>query len=75
MQMATDFVGLALASPIADIGQLDPAAKVALKRAVKSGKLVSWRGKWAPVTGADYGLGPDKTCYGTAHDRINVRGI
>lgn len=62
--MTRDFVAEALAEPIAQIGQIDADSVKALKRAVKSGQLASWRGKWFPMTGAPIGLGPDKTCYG-----------
>ncbi len=57
---------------IADIGQLSAADRAALDGAVKAGTLSRWRGRWYPVTGARYGLGPPKTCYGTAAARAAV---
>jgi hypothetical protein len=61
---ARDFVAEALENPIADIGQIDDAGKRALARAVRAGTLAKWRGRWYPETGASYGLGPLKSCYG-----------
>jgi hypothetical protein len=54
---------------IADIGQVNGVWKKALKHEVKAGRLVTWRGKWFPMAGARFGMGPDKTCYGTAEAR------
>ncbi len=50
---------------IPNIGQVRGAFKAALEREVKAGRLAKWKGKWHPVAGAPFGLGPDKTCYGT----------
>lgn len=49
---------------IVDIGQLTPADRELLERAVRRGALVKWRGHFAPVPGAAHGFGPQKTCYG-----------
>jgi len=49
---------------IANIGQLTEGDKRVLEMGVKAGVIVKWRGKWFPVAGAPFGIGPDKTCYG-----------
>lgn len=49
---------------IPDIGQVTPGEKRALDQAVRAGQLAKWRGKWFPVAGASFGIGPDKTCWG-----------
>lgn len=54
---------------IADIGQVNGLWKTALEREVRAGRLAKWRGKWFPQAGAPYGIGPDKTCYGTPENR------
>ena len=48
-----------------NIGQVKGAWKRALAHEVKAGRLVTWQGRWYPVPGAPWGLGPLKTCYGT----------
>lgn len=59
------FYAAALAGQvIVNIGQLPATDKRLLDAAVRRGKLVRWRGHWAPVAGAWYGIGPLKTCYG-----------
>jgi len=45
-------------------GQVDAATKRALDKLVKAGTLAKWRGHWYPCAGANYGLGPLKTCWG-----------
>lgn len=50
---------------LVDIGHVTEVERRFLKRAVRAGKLVSWRGKWFPVAGAPWGIGPDKTCWST----------
>ena len=59
---------------VANIGQVKGLWKCALEREVKAGRLVKWRGKWFPTAGAPYGLGPDKTCYGTIERRDFYKG-
>jgi hypothetical protein len=54
---------------VPDIGQVRGVFKRALDHEVKAGRLVTWKGKWFPVAGAPFGLGPDKVCYGTAERR------
>lgn len=49
---------------IVNIGQIAPETERALNERVRSGELTKWRGKWHPVAGASFGIGPDKTCYG-----------
>jgi hypothetical protein len=53
------------ADVVADIGQVKGLWKRTLEKEVRAGRLVKWRGKWFPMAGAPFGLGPDKTCYGT----------
>jgi len=50
---------------VANIGQVTGLWKQMLEREVRAGRLTKWRGKWFPHAGAPFGLGPDKTCYGT----------
>lgn len=50
---------------VVSIGQISPAMKAVMDRAVRAGMLSKWRGKWFPVAGAPLGLGPDKTCWST----------
>ncbi|MBT1154325.1 hypothetical protein J1C56_01835 [Aminobacter anthyllidis] len=54
---------------IPNIGQVKGVWKKALQREVKAGRLVTWKGYWFPVAGAQHGIGPLKTCYGTAEAR------
>ena len=51
---------------IVNIGQIDKPTARQLDRLVRAGTLIKWRGKWFPVAGAPWGLGPDKTCWGLA---------
>lgn len=53
-----------------DIGQVKGAWKKALEREVRAGRLTKWKGHWFPVAGANFGLGPLKTCYGTPAARM-----
>ena len=50
---------------VPDLGQVKGIWKRTLQREVRAGRLVTWRGKWFPIAGAKFGMGPDKTCYGT----------
>ncbi len=50
---------------VCNIGHLGKLDVKLLDRAVRAGKLVKWRGKWFPVAGAPFGIGPDKTCWST----------
>jgi hypothetical protein len=52
---------------IADIGQIFPELERQIMKHVKAGRLASWRGRWFPVAGAPFGIGPLKTCYGLPH--------
>lgn len=51
---------------IVAIGQIAPETVKQLDKLVRAGTLLKWRGKWYPVAGASFGLGPDKTCWGLA---------
>lgn len=51
---------------VVDIGQIAPETLKQFKKLVRVGTLIKWRGKWYPVAGASFGLGPDKTCWGLA---------
>lgn len=71
----SQLLALALAGQvIVDIGQLDGADSKALADAVRAGTLVKWRGHWHPISGAPYGLGPLKSCYGTPEARAAAQG-
>lgn len=48
------------------IGQVPDEVRRQFEKLVRKGVAVKWRGKWYPVAGASFGLGPDKTCYGLA---------
>lgn len=50
---------------VVNIGQISPVMKAVMDRAVRAGKLSKWRGKWFPLAGAPFGIGPDKTCWST----------
>ena len=65
--LARDFVAEACQHVVADIGQINAAARRALDQAVRSGKLIKWSGHWFPEAGAPYGLGPMKTCWSSTN--------
>lgn len=48
----------------ADTGQVKGAWKAALRKEIKAGRLVTWKGHWFPHPGSPFGMGPLKTCYG-----------
>lgn len=58
-----------------DIGQVKGAWRKALQREVRAGRLVTWRGRWFPIAGARFGIGPLKTCYGTVTARDLLQPI
>lgn len=60
---------------IANIGQITATEKRLLDKAVKRGEIAKWRGKWHPVAGAPFGIGPDKTCYGPKALRDQYAGF
>lgn len=60
---------------VADIGQVNGLWKRMLATEVKAGRLVTWKGHWHPIAGAPWGIGPLKTCYGTAEARDAVSAI
>jgi hypothetical protein len=61
------FIPAALAGDvIVNIGHISPATERQLNKLVAAGTLLKWRGKWYPVAGASFGIGPDKTCWGLA---------
>lgn len=49
---------------ICNIGQVGHAAARLLDKLVKAGELVKWRGYWYPQAGANFGIGPLKSCWG-----------
>lgn len=51
---------------IVNIGQIAKETERELNKLWRAGTLLKWRGKWAPVAGASWGMGPDKTCWGLA---------
>lgn len=60
---------------VVDIGQVGPLSRKVLKQAMRAGMLVSWRGKWFPIAGAQYGIGPLKTCWGTPEVYAAIRAM
>lgn len=58
---------------VANIGQVKGAWKRQLEKEVRAGRLVKWKGYWFPIAGASHGIGPLKTCYGTAEARDTVQ--
>lgn len=60
---------------VPDIGQVKGAWKRQLEKEVKAGRLTKWRGKWFPCAGSPFGIGPDKTCYGTPELRDYFAGM
>ena len=49
---------------ICQIGQVDQATQKQLDKMVRAGGIQKWRGYWHPVPGAQFGIGPLKTCWG-----------
>ena len=49
---------------VCDIGQIDDATQRELNKLVRAKTITKWRGRWYPVPGASWGLGPMKNCYG-----------
>lgn len=59
------FIEEALAGEVVvNIGQVTDKEKRELDKLVKLGVLAKWRGHWHPLPGANFGLGPPKTCWG-----------
>lgn len=58
-----------------NIGQVTGRWKSVLEREVRKGRLVKWRGYWFPVSGASWGIGHPKLCYGApaVRDRLNSK--
>jgi hypothetical protein len=48
---------------ICNIGQITKKDRYLLDRLVRDGTVTNWRGHWASVAGASYGIGPLKTCW------------
>lgn len=49
---------------IVDIGQITKDQAKQLDKWVKMGQLAKWRGYWYPNAGANFGIGPLKSCWG-----------
>lgn len=49
---------------ICNIGQVDKETQRALDKLVRAGTLAKWRGYWYPTPGANWGIGPLKSCWG-----------
>lgn len=61
----SEIVAEALAGTIiCNTGQVSPAAARQLDKLVQAGKLAKWRGYWYPTAGANFGIGPLKSCWG-----------
>lgn len=63
-QTRIDWAGIAQQETVVNIGQLDAQHKRELDRLAKRGVISKWLGFWHPVAGANFGIGPIKTCYG-----------
>jgi len=59
-----EWLAIAKVRVVCDIGQLGQAARRALDNAARRGEIAKWRGHWAPIAGAPFGIGPLKTCFG-----------
>lgn len=60
-----DIINEALAGEvIVNIGQVDAETQRALDKLVRAGTLAKWRGHWYPTAGANFGIGPLKSCWG-----------
>lgn len=57
------------------IGQVTEKTKRELDRRAKQGAITKWRGRWFPIAGASFGLGPMKTCYGLPDVAVFVQSI
>jgi hypothetical protein len=65
MRTLSDLIAGALDGEIiCNIGQIDKPTARALDKLVRGGKLAKWRGHWYPIAGANFGMGPLKTCWG-----------
>lgn len=60
---------------VVNLGRITDADQRALDRLARQGQIAKWRGHWFPVTGAAFGIGPLKTCYGTREYRDYVTSI
>lgn len=60
---------------LVNIGQLEDRCARQLDRLVKRGYLVKWRGRWYPVAGAQFGIGPLKTCWATPAVASYIRSL
>jgi hypothetical protein len=60
---------------IVNIGNIDVATARTLDKLVKAGTLAKWRGYWFPVAGAQFGIGPLKTCWALPHIKEQVSNI
>ena len=58
---------------VISLGQLTDGDRRALDREVKRGRLEKWRGHWFPVSGASFGIGPLKLCWGLPGMRAAVQ--
>ena len=60
-----DIIAEAIAGEIiCNTGQVSATAARQLDKLVRAGKLAKWRGYWYPTPGANFGIGPLKTCWG-----------
>lgn len=60
---------------IVQIGHVSPLEVKLLDQAVRAGKLTKFRGKWFPITGAKFGIGPNKMCWATPEVAARVQSI
>ncbi len=65
MRPTQELIDEALAGKvICNIGQVSAEAARKLDAMVKRGELAKWRGYWYPNAGANFGIGPLKSCWG-----------
>lgn len=63
-EVTRDIVAEARSYVLVDTGWMTKQERAALDAAARRGEIQKWRGHWHPVPGADFGIGPLKTCYG-----------
>ncbi len=48
---------------VVDIGHVTKEERRELDKLVRKGVALKWRGRWYSVPGAQFGIGPLKTCW------------
>lgn len=60
---------------ICEVGQINKETARALDKLVKGGHLKKWRGRWYPIAGCQFGIGPLKTCWALPSTKEFIDGI